>query len=130
MNWSGCHEALLGDTGFSLLFGFFDLLSRMRIDVQTVARATTAITSDTEGEDAQREYGGHQGLHALKQFYSALFQTASVARCGNYRNLQFGDPTMPFRNRLMALWSYGRQGLAKNCNEPEYAVVSNSRTFV
>lgn len=37
---------------------------------------------------------------------------------------------MPFRNRLMALWSYGRQGLAKNCNEPEYAVVSNSRTFV
>jgi hypothetical protein len=28
----------------------------------------------------------------------------------------------------MALWSYDRDVAPKSCNEPEYAVVSNSRT--
>ena len=30
---------------------------------------------------------------------------------------------------LMALWSYGGRAVLEWCNEAEYAVVSNSRTF-
>lgn len=118
------------DTGFSLLLGFFDLLSRVRVDVQIVARATAAIKSDTQGQDAQREYRDQQGLHALKQFYSAPFQTASVNPLWGLQKLTIRRPNDTFRNRLMALWSYGQPGYAKTCNEPEYAVVSNSRTLV
>jgi|HubBroStandDraft_6_1064221.scaffolds.fasta_scaffold1012551_2 hypothetical protein len=34
-------------------------------------------------------------------------------------------PDLPFP---MALWGYGRGVVQESCNEPEYAVVSNSRT--
>jgi hypothetical protein len=52
-----------------------------------------------------------------------------VSNVRYYRLLQFGVDRSSLLRCQMALWSYGHKVAPKSCNEPEYAVVSNTRTI-